>query len=98
MPGEIDINFIHDCDRLRAHEAGDRAGTEYFKSLTGQITQQAFGHLATCRVAGAKKQHARFLNHGGPSVNNLRATTSPTKWRLLHRLIARPQKAEHLLV
>src|SRR3989442_15361710 len=66
MPGDIDTNFIHDCDRLRANEAGDRAGTQYFKSLTGQITHQAFGHLAAGRVAGAKKQHARFLNHGDP--------------------------------
>src|SRR2546421_175908 len=98
MHRDVDADLVHHGDGLRTNKARDRAGTDNFKSIAGQITQQTFGHLAARRVASAKKQHARFLNHGGPSVSNLQVTRSSTKWRRSHLSIVRPQKAERLLV
>jgi hypothetical protein len=51
LPRNIDAEFLHDGDCLRAHMAGIRAGTRDFVGSAAFVPEQALAHLASSRVA-----------------------------------------------
>src|SRR2546426_2635557 len=93
MTGDIDPNLVHDRDCLGPDKAWRNPGAEYFKAIAGQMTQQAFGHLAARRVAGAEKEHALLFSHQS-SFAARRALASGSELSLPPRRIVGRAKKE----
>src|SRR5438477_3266457 len=57
MAGNVDGDFIHHGNCLRAHDARFRAGGEYLKLIACFMPEQPFGHLASRGVSGAQNEN-----------------------------------------
>src|SRR5690242_17553294 len=66
MTRDINADFAHCRDSFRLNLSWGNAGAHYFKTIAGEMTQQAFSHLASCRVAGAQYQNAFTVCHNLP--------------------------------
>src|SRR5688572_13069863 len=63
VSGDIDTYLPHRLDRLRPHEARDRARAVHFKSLPAVVPQQPLRNLATSGIARTQYQHPDLFTH-----------------------------------
>src|SRR6266851_7678704 len=62
----VDSQLRHHSDRLRANGARLRSCRKDLKPVFAKRTQEAFRHLASCRVSGAENEHPPLQVHRGP--------------------------------
>jgi hypothetical protein len=60
VSGDVDPDFRHHLDGLRANARRPGAGGEYLETVSGFMAQQAFRHLAAGGISGAEYQHSCF--------------------------------------
>jgi hypothetical protein len=57
-------DFLHYLNGFGTDARGSRPGTGDFKRVTGVVSQQTFGHLASGGIAGAQDEDSLLIGHG----------------------------------